>query len=109
MTYQEKKKMIMENARLRKEKEIQEMNDSLSKVIKNVNVINTIIQLVVKFDDSIISYGLTTYPNCNKLSIDYRRNEYPFDYYYSKEYYDIKKAPLKHRENLQKLIDKLEE
>lgn len=110
MTFQEKRTMMIENARNQKQLAINEMEKSINQLIITTGVFGnfgTSISLVTKTEKSIVDYSLYVYPNCYKLTVNYRKPVYPFDYYNQKDYYEVSQAPKAHQASLQKLVDAL--
>ena len=86
--YEERKAKMIENARIRKEQEIQDFLSKVDKVINNLDsIVYPSIQVIKETEKCYINYYVSKYPNCLVYSMTRRKKEYPFEIYYSKEFY----------------------
>lgn len=86
-----------------------EMMGSIGKVVDaSDSIVNPNVFEMVDLGDKFMRIGSYQYPNCKKLDIVFYKNEYPFDAYYSRAYYE-REIPKKYRAKFDKLSQILDE
>ena len=98
--YQKKRAEGIEKARIKKQQETEEF-------LNNVNVIHKFpdipsIGVIKETEKCYLDYYIVKYPNCLKYKIAMKKKEYPFDIYYSKEFYK-ENIPAKYKDVFEEL------
>jgi hypothetical protein len=72
----------------KKEETIKEFLNNINKLHDNSeNIVVPSIGIMKENKDKFIDFHVTRYPNCFKYSITFYKKDYPFDLYYSKDFF----------------------
>jgi len=98
--YQQKRSERIEKARIKRQQETEEFLNSVNVIHKNMSIPS--IGVIKEIEKCYLDYYIVKYPNCLKYKIAMKKKEYPFDIYYSKEFYK-ENIPAKYKDVFEEL------
>ena len=99
-TFEQKRLERIEKTKKRKQQETEEFLNSVNVLTKNPSIPS--VGIIKEIDKCYLDYYIVKYPNCLKYKLAMKKKEYPFDTYYSKEFYEDN-IPEKYKEVFEEL------